>query len=253
MDADLLTVIVSLATLLVLFWALVKIVALGKLVAQLAEKIPGTAMTAKELADELGPSIDQAFANYVPKPESLEKVISGAVGDAAKGNIEQVQTISKTLTEAASAFASGSETSAKQLSAALAGYAEEIQNSLVGVGARWKDDLSGMLEEHTQQVKEANQALSADLQKIAALQQEIEKVLHVQQTVEGLVSQVATSEAFTQTLDGLRKHLEESDHLLREAAKPRTIRLVESDDELSEDGDQVPTVAKVKQQQAEEG
>ncbi len=253
--------VLGVATLIVLVLALLKISALGKLVNQLADKIAGTNMTAKELADELGGSIDDAFSKYVPKPEQLASSLKEAVDAAGKTQREEAEKISKAFTESANSvkdglasagqsaaeplkaasdslkesagsISSGVDAAAAKLQSVLAGHAQEIQNALQGVGGSWRDDISGALSEHAQKVAEANNALAAQLDKIAALEKDILKVLHVQETVEGAIKEVAASEEFKATLEELRTHLQESDKLLREVAKPRTIRLVESDGEV---------------------
>ena len=59
-------------------------------------------------------------------------------------------------------------------------------------------------------------------------------MLHVQQSVDETLKAVATSEEFRKTLETLNKHVEASDALLREAARPKTIRLVESDGDVAQ-------------------
>jgi hypothetical protein len=46
--------------------------------------------------------------------------------------------------------------------------------------------------------------------------------------VDGTLKSVTASEEFAATLNALRAHVEETDKVLREMAKPRKIRLVES-------------------------
>ena len=312
MDPIMITGVLGVATLVVLVLALLKIVALGKLVHQLSEKIPGTGMTAKELADELGESIDQAFSKYVPKPEQLASALREAVDTAGKNQLAEAEKLSqaiaessnvvkeslasagkelseplrsanqslvqaieavgkkqaeeaqalnkalsdsatgikeglatagaeaaasldgarKSLLDAAGSLTAGFEASAGKFQAVFSGHADEIQNALQGVGGTWSEQISGALSEHAQKLTEANASLAAELNKIASLEKDIVKLLHVQEVIEGTVKEIAASEEFKSTLEGLRTHLQESDKLLREAAKPRTIRLVESEDEI---------------------
>ncbi len=292
MDPIHITGALGVATLLVLVLALWKIIALGKLVNQLAEKIPGTDMTAKELAGELGGSIDQAFSNYVPKPEQLASALKEAVETAGNAQRAEAEKLSKAIAESASALKEAVEAAGKtqrdeaeklnqafaesaagvkdglaaagqsaaeplqkantalkeaaesvsgsigaaaeKLQAVLGGHAQEVQNALQGVGGAWRDEISGALSEHAQKLSEANNQLAAQLEQIATLEKEIVKILHVQETVEGAMKEVAASEEFKATLEALRTHVQESDKLLREVAKPRTIRLVESDGEIAQ-------------------
>jgi hypothetical protein len=86
-----------------------------------------------------------------------------------------------------------------------------------------------VLAEHNEKFQAANVALTAQLGKIAELEKNIQNILHLQETVEGTIKGVAVSTEFKQTLIALKTHLEESDKLLREISKPKTIRLVESE------------------------
>lgn len=244
--------VLGVATLLVLILAVVKIAALSKTIDRLSDQIPGTGMTAKELADELGGSIEQAFKQYVPQPEQLAGTLKEAVEGANRQQVQELERIlkafseslttmsepieasRKALTEAANGLTSGVDASTEKLQSVFNGHAAEVQNALQGVGGEWREQLAGTLADHAQKITEANNALGVQLEKIAGLQGDIEKVLHVQETVEGHIKGVAASEEFKSTLETLRSHLEESDKLLREAAKPRTIRLVESDGELAQ-------------------
>lgn len=207
---------------IVLVLVVAKLITLTKLVNELAGKIPGTAMTAAELAEELGGSIDEAFRAYVPQPTELAEVLAGATQTAASKQLEL-----------GASLASGFGELVVKFDAALKGYAAEVENSLRGLGGQWSDSMSGTLTEHAQQVKEANDVLGTRLEKIAALEEKIVELLHLQETMEGTIRELAASQEFESTLAALRTHLQESDQLLREVAKPRTIRLIETDGELS--------------------
>ncbi len=69
------------------------------------------------------------------------------------------------------------------------------------------------------------------LLKIVALGKLIKRL---SERIEGTLKEIAASEEFKATLEELRTHLHESDQLLREAAKPRAIRLVETDEDIVE-------------------
>jgi Mg2+ and Co2+ transporter CorA len=198
MEAIIISSVLGLATLIVLVLVLRKLTVFARLTAELSEKIPGTAMTAQELAEELGESIDQAFRAYVPQPSELAEALADAVGEAGKRQAEQ---------------------------------AEALGQVLQGVGTQWKEELAAVLEAHVSSLTSANDALAAELKQISTLEQDLVNLLHVQESVEGALKQLTVSDEFKNTLDALRVHLDASDQLLREVAKPRTIRLVESDDE----------------------
>jgi len=105
--------------------------------------------------------------------------------------------------------------------------AESIREAVQGAGGSWAEQLTGSLAQHSDNVQAATQQLGAQLDKIAEMQANIEQVLHLQEAVEGTLKTVSASQEFEQTLNALRNHVEETDKVLRELAKPRRIRLVE--------------------------
>lgn len=214
---------VSAVLAILLLVLLIKLISLSKLLNGLAEKIPGTAMTAPELAEQLGESIQSAFRDYVPQPSELADVIAKATEEAAAKQLEL-----------GGSLASGYGELVVKLDAALKGYASEVENTLRGMGSHWGESLTATLTTHAEQVNAASAALSEKLEKISSLEQNIVELLRLQETMEGTVRELAASDEFKSTLTSLREHLAESDQLLREAAKPRTIRLVETDGEISE-------------------
>lgn len=226
-------------------------------------QIEGTALTADLLADKLGGAIDAAFRNYVPQPEKLSAAVTAPVEAAVKGATAGLEAAVKSATAGLETSLKGAtaglEASLKAVAAALdashkkqldsqdvlatkwSGYQKDtvagleaakkaleavttqLTNGLGGSTDKWQ----GALATHAQQVGVANQALVAQLEKIQTLGKDIEKVFHVQQMVDGTIKAVTTTEEFKNTLTSLRQHIEKSDALIREVAKPRTIRLVE--------------------------
>lgn len=215
-------------------WVAITNKRLAATVKRLNEQIPGTGMTAKELATELGPAINEAFAQYVPQPEKLGSVLGEAVATAANSVTEPIQSVGKSLQETTATLTQNLETTTDKWQAAFSGHAAELQQTLQSGQAQWQEKLVAALTDHAGQVEAANTQLAAKLEHIATLAKEIEKLLHVQESVEQTVQSVVATEEFKRALEALRTHLESSDQLLREAAKPRTIRLVESDGEVSE-------------------
>jgi hypothetical protein len=153
----------------------------ARLLTRLPANVPGTSMTAAELADALGGSITKAFQNYVPQPEKMAIAIQGAVENAAKTVASEVAKLDK------------------------------------------------VLGEHAEKSQAAAQAVAGQLAKIQELEKDIQKILHIQEVVDGTIKSVSAAEEFKQMLVALRTHLQESDKVLREAAKPKTIRLVENE------------------------
>lgn len=213
--------IVAVVTLVLLVVAIIKLLALSKSVNRLAEQIPGTGMTAKELAGELGGSIQSSFQQFMPQPEKVSGAISSSVETSVKAALGQVESLHKKLLDAQDAV--------------LDKWSAHEKNTTTGLGAITKalDDnaksLAAALKDHAEKTAKASEQLSAQLDKISAIGKEIDKLLHLQQATEGTLKSVASTEEFKKTLEGLRTHLEASDKMLKEIAKPRTIRLVEQE------------------------
>lgn len=222
----------------------------GALLARLPNPVEGTQLTAASLAEKLGGAIDAAFRNYVPQPEKLAAAATGAVEASIKNAAVALDGVTKKLAETHESFATklaalqkesaaaneslaakwagsqkDSSTNLEAAKKAMDSAATQLQANLTGVSDKWQ----AAMQAHGAQVTQANQLLAAQLEKIQALGKEIEKVLHVQQTVDNTIKSVTTTEDFKSTLATLKTHLEKSDNLLREVTKPRTIRLVESE------------------------
>lgn len=243
----LVTAIASVANAIILVLVLLKI-------GPATGKIAGTSMTAKELAQELGGSIESAFKNYVPQPEKLAAAVTGAVEQSVKkasegvdalhknmvasqtqtaekwaahekGTVASLEAAKKALDESAGKLGSALSGATDKLQAALTGHAQQLEKA----ESAGRDQLKSLLTQHADSLQKASQAIAGQLDKIMALEKDIQQVLHVQQVVDGTLKSVTTTDEFKQTLAALRKHLESSDGLLKEVAKPRTIRLVESE------------------------
>lgn len=224
------------------------------LLTKLSANIPQTSMTAAELGGILGAAIDKAFKDHVPQPEqtaiAMRKAVEGVISSTA-GEVEKLQ---KMLTESQSQLvqkwmsaATATTTDLKDTEKALATVVTDLTNGLSTNAEKMKNMLithtqslektmgtvpshmKTVLAEHNEKFQAANVGLTAQLGKIAELEKDIQKILHLQQSVDNTLKGVAATEEFKQTLVALRTHLQESDKLLQEMSKPKTIRLVESE------------------------
>ena len=287
--AVLVSVALSGASLLVLVAILARVI-------KSTSRIPGTAMSAKELGAELGPYIDTAFRNYVPQPEKLASAVTSAAEATMKhtvsgmeGALKQAtaslesahtkiiqihqshttagEALKKALDSAATHLASSLNTSGDKMQAAMGAQAQQIEKASSGLASQLASSLGGgtdkmqaalsaqaqhiekasgvlatqlasalgggtdkmqaAMSAQAQQIEKASASLTAQVEKILAIGKEVEKVLHVSQAVDGALKNLTASEEFKKAMNALQTHLTESDKLLREAAKPRTIRLVE--------------------------
>ena len=224
------------------------------LLTKLSANLPQTAITAAELGGVLGAAIDKAFKDHVPQPEQTAIAMKKAVEGVISSTAAEVEKLQKMLTESQSLLvqkwmsaATATTTDLKDTEKALATVVTDLTNGLSTNAEKMKSMLVNhtqsmekamgtvpshmktVLAEHNEKFQAANQGLTAQLGKIVELEKDIQKILHLQETVEGAIKGVAVSTEFKETLVALKTHLGESDKLLREMAKPKTIRLVESE------------------------
>ena len=207
MTPDILQVVVNVGILLVLVVILVRINALGKPGPTAAE---GTRITAKELAVELGGSIESAFRNYVPQPDKLAAVVTSTADTALKNTVnslagtlktvtdgvdglhkrlaesqaagvEKLQVHTKETTAALEAARKAIETATSQLSAALTAGSEKLQAAVGGPA---------------QQIEKATTSVGPQVEKaVAAGAQQLQQALtapaqQIQQATAGVGPQI---------------------------------------------------------------
>ncbi len=174
--------------------------------------------------------------------KNVEKAVATVVTDLTGGlstNAEKLQSMltahTKELDRVMGAvigqIKDSAGASSEKLQTTLGQHVEQIGQA----GSAWSDQLKHVFAEHAGHIEASNLALIAQLDKIAELEKEVGKILHIQEAVEGAMKSVAASEEFQQTLASLRTHLEASDQLLAEVSKPRTIRLIETEEEVTSD------------------
>ncbi len=133
---------------------------------------------------------------------------------------------------------------------ALAGETERWKSAMTDFGNQVNETparISAVLNEHGQktgemlqqmartfsdqvaEIKTTTEKLGSQLARIGELTAGIDKVLRLQETVDGTMRQVTASQEMGQLLRNVQSHLQETNKFLQEAAKPRVVRLVESD------------------------
>lgn len=124
--------------------------------------------------------------------------------------------------------------------AGKAGKAVEAATAQLGtaVGAATKD-LGAAVEAATRKLAEGEASaaekmasgqneLARQLEKVSGVASSVEKLLQLQKSVDGTLAGVSATSEFKETLVELRRHLAEADQILKDARKPRKVRLVES-------------------------
>ncbi len=161
---------------------------------------------------------------------SLKDSMGASTDKLQAGLSEQVQKLDKSVADMVSHTDKASSHNLEKLTAALNQHVEQIGKA----GGTWSGQLKDVLAEHSSKLQAASQAIAGQLEKIMTLEKDIQKVLHIQEVVDGTLKTVTTTDEFKQALTTLRTHLQESDKLLREVSKPRTIRLVEAEGEVEQ-------------------
>ena len=171
------------------------------------------AQTAGKVAAESMAALAAAQAKFV---EQLVKSQDQASALAAKAQQDAAAQIAKAQTEAAAQIAKAQQDAAAQVAKAHG-----------DVSAK----LTAAQQESAAQIAKTQDKVAEQLGRVSEIAASIDKIFKLQQAVDGTLKGVTVTEEFKSTLVELKRHLAESDQLLKNAAKPRTIRLVEKDNE----------------------
>ena len=171
------------------------------------------AQTASKAAADSMAALAAAQAKFV---DQLAKSQDQAAALAAKAQQDAAAQLAKAQAEAAAQIAKAQSEAAAQLAKAQADMAAKLTTAL---------------EQSSAKIGTAQTEVATQLGRVTALASSIDNVLKLQQAVDGTLKGVAVTDEFKSTLVELKRHLAESDQLLKNAAKPRTIRLVEKDNE----------------------
>ena len=171
------------------------------------------AQTASKAASESMAALAAAQAKFV---DQLAKSQDQAAALAAKAQQDAAAQLAKAQAEAAAQIAKAQSEASAQVAKAQADMAAKLTTAL---------------EQSSAKIGAAQTEVATQLGRVTALASSIDNVLKLQQAVDGTLKGVAVTDEFKSTLVELKRHLAESDQLLKNAAKPRTIRLVEKDNE----------------------
>lgn len=146
----------------------------------------------------------------------LAKALAEAAAQMAKAQQEASAQLAKAHQEAAAPIAQAHQEAAAQVAKAQADAAAQLAKTQ---------------QETAAQLAKAQDKVAEQLGRVSEIAASIDNVFKLQQAVDNTLKGVAVTDEFKSTLVELRRHLAESDQLLKNAAKPRTIRLVEKDNE----------------------
>lgn len=167
----------------------------------------------------------------------------------AAASLDFAKAVAKSVTDSTAAlaaaqhkfadqFAKDLQDSTAQLAQAQAEAAAQIakaQQEAAALVAKSQGETSAKLSSAQQdtvaQLAKAQDKVAEQLGRVTDIAASIDNIFKLQQAVDNTLKGVSATEEFKSTLVELKRHLAESDQLLRNAAKPRTIRLVEKDNE----------------------
>ncbi len=203
--------------------------ALAQVQSALGESLPAAG---KAAADELAKAQNQLGASIAESGKKFAEQVAGVQGALVNGLTESGMKTSEALRSSQEALSTGLASAVKQVADVLGGVQKSLEGSLSGAGREAAQQLSESLNTYAAQLGSATKALSGEIEQLGIAQQSIEKLLHVEEAVDGTLKSIAAMDEFKETLHSLRVHIEESDKLIKEASKPRTITLIEEDGEV---------------------
>jgi len=145
----------------------------------------------------------------------------------AKSVSSSTESLAASQTEFASQLAKAQEAAATQFSKSQADAAAQIAKAQSDTATK----LAAAQEQAAGQLSKSQDEIAKQLGRVTEVAGSIDNILKLQQTVDGTLKGVTATAEFKDTLIELKRHLSESDELLKNAAKPRTIRLVENDND----------------------
>ncbi|HEY8241181.1 MAG TPA: hypothetical protein VIH35_07035 [Kiritimatiellia bacterium] len=128
------------------------------LLTRLPAHLPGTAMTAAELAQSLGGAINEAFKNHVPQPDKMAAAVTGAVDNFRKATVETLETVHKKLAESQTALLQKWTDQEKQTAAGLDTARKALESLTAAFAASQSTGAEKMdkaLTHHVQQLEKA--------------------------------------------------------------------------------------------------
>ena len=158
---------------------------------------------------------------------SLEKAQTAFAAQLAEVHQQSTTHLAKAQADSAAQIVKAQQDGSAQLAKAQ----QDASTQLAKAQQDASEKLAQAQREGSAQLATAQDKIAEQLGRVTELASSIDTILKLQQTVDGTLKGVAVTDEFKSTLTALRQHLAESDTLLKAAAKPRTIRLVEKDNE----------------------
>jgi hypothetical protein len=190
----------------------------SNLLARIGNDTPAAA--GLEFAQAVGKSVADSTA-------SLAAAQAKFADQLAKAQQEGTAQLVKAHSDAAAQITKAQQEASAQLSKAQAEASAQVSKAQSDAAAQ----IAKAQQEGTAQLAKAQDQVAEQLGRVTDIAASVDGIFKLQQAVDGAIKGVAVTDEFKSTLVALKQHLAESDELLKNAAKPRTIRLVEKDNE----------------------
>lgn len=131
---------------------------------------------------------------------------------------------------AAAAAEALTERAGKGIEAAMGKLEETAKKAGESIAAAQEKavaELGAATEKASAKLAQNQAEVAKQLDRVAGVASSVDELLQLQKKVDATLKTVTVTNEFQSTLAGLRQHLTEADELLKEARKPRQIRLVE--------------------------
>jgi uncharacterized protein YecA (UPF0149 family) len=173
-----------------------------------------------------------AFAGQlVTANQSSQKTLSDFVSGLKQVMTESQQSMAKSLADHATKVGSLGGAFHEQAVSAFTSHRNMLQSALEEIqknSEAWRARFDSSINAHAASIEKSNKGLSDHLERIALIGRDIDKLLQVQKSIDTTLENVAKTEDFKKTMGRLAEHLENAERVIKEATKPRAIRLVES-------------------------
>lgn len=166
-------------------------------------------------------------ASVTASTASLEKAQAAFATQLTQVQEQSTAHLTKAQADSAAQIVKAQQEASAQLAKAQQDASAQIAKAQQDASAR----LAQAQQDGGSQLAKAQDTIAEQLGRVTELASSIDTILKLQQAVDGTLKGVAVTDEFKSTLVALKQHLAESDTLLKAAAKPRTIRLVEKDNE----------------------
>jgi hypothetical protein len=208
-----------------LLGGLVAVLARGQASVSQEAKASGDAQTA--VAKAIAEAIEKSQAGVVGELGKLQKEIAAVGAQLNSANAASQKGLGDFVGKVSNLGADWSG----QVLGAFKAHRDMLQTALEELqkhGEGWRARFEAAVNGHAGSIEKSNRSLAETLEKIALVGRDIDKLLQVQKTIDTSLENMSRTEDFKRTIGRLAEHLESVERTLKETAKPRSIRLVET-------------------------